>query len=232
MTDNKKRTRAHYIHRLSYSAQEKLAGTFVLIAIALLIGLLITSQKTQDIFEEEVTLYGTMNSPQSINKDTTIIISGLTVGRIIDVNIDDSNHMIADMSILKKYQKLIRTDSTASLLNFQFAQLGKSVIEITVGSPHLPIIEAGSELAIKEAFNLVKLIAQFEPALVTLSDSINKMDEIIQVVDSQQINNNLNNIESITNNLKAITRKIHQGEGVAGSVVFNKDMQQDVITST
>ena len=78
----------------------------------------------------------------------------------------------------------------------------------------------------------MKLIAQFEPALVTLSDSINKMDEIIQVVDSQQINNNLNNIESITNNLKAITRKIHQGEGVAGSVVFNKDMQQDVITST
>lgn len=56
MQDQNKRTRAHYIHRLSYSAQERLAGTFVLIAIALLVWLLVTSQKTQNLFEEEFIL--------------------------------------------------------------------------------------------------------------------------------------------------------------------------------
>ncbi len=229
---NNKKTKAHYIHRLSYSAREQLVGAFVLVAVALLVWLLITSQKTQDLFEEEIILYGTMNSPQAINKDTNIIISGLTIGKITAVNIDDNNHMMVNMSILKKYQKLIRTDSTAALLNFQFAQLGKSVIEITVGSPQLPIIQAGSTLVIKESFNLVKLVSQFEPALHTLQDSIRKMDEILQVIDSQKIDNNISNLESISHDMKAITHQVRQGKGVAGNVIFNNQMQRDVIAST
>ena len=60
------RTRAHYIHRLSYSAQEKLAGSFVLIAVGLLVWLLISSQKTQNLFEDEITLYATMSSIQAV----------------------------------------------------------------------------------------------------------------------------------------------------------------------
>ena len=160
-SNNNNRTRAHYIHRLSYSAQERLAGTFVLLAVGILVWLLITSQKTQNLFEDEITLYATMCSIQAVNKDTNVIISGLDIGSVTDVNIDDENHVIITMSILKKYQKLIRTDSTAELLNFKFALLGKSVIEISVGSPQLPVIEDGSTLVIKESFNLVQLIAKF-----------------------------------------------------------------------
>ena len=89
MAENKKRTRAHYIHRLSYTAQERLVGSFVLIAVALLVWLLITSQKTQDLFEEEILLYGTMESPQGLNEETNIIISGLHIGTVSDITIDD-----------------------------------------------------------------------------------------------------------------------------------------------
>ena len=177
--DSSHRTRAHYIHRLSYSAQERLAGTFVLLAVGLLVWLLITSQKTQNLFEDEITLYATMSSVQAVNKDTNVIISGLDIGSVSDVNIDDENHVIITMSILKKYQKLIRTDSTAELLNFKFALLGKSVIEISVGSPQLPVIKDGSTITIKESFNLVKLVAKFEPVLVTMQDSIKKINEIL-----------------------------------------------------
>ena len=232
MSNNSNRTRAHYIHRLSYSTQEKLAGSFVLIAIILLVWLLITSQKTQELFEEEVLLYGAMDTPQSINKDTNIIISGLNIGTISDINIDDNNHMIVTLSILKKYHKLIRTDSTAALLNFQFAQLGKSVIEISIGSPQLPVIKEGSTLIIEETFNLVNLVSQFEPVVIALQDSINKMDKILQVIDPPKVENSISNLESISNDLKVISRQIYQGKGLAGNVVFNKQMQHDVVSST
>ena len=226
------RTRAHYIHRLSYSAQERLAGTFVLIAVALLVWLLISSQKTQNLFEEEITLYATMSSIQAVNKDTNVIISGLDIGSVTDINIDDENHVIITMSILKKYQKLSRTDSTAELLNFKFALLGKSVIEISVGSPQLPVIEDGSTLNIKESFNLVQLVAKFEPVLVTLQDSIKKMNDILQAIDPQQIGDNVSNLDSISSDLKVITRQIRQGKGVAGNAIFNEDMQDDVVATT
>ena len=226
------RTRAHYIHRLSYSAQERLAGTFVLIAVGLLVWLLISSQKTQNLFEDEITLYATMSSIQAVNKDTNVIISGLDIGSVTDVNIDDKNQVIITMSILKKYQKLIRTDSTAELLNFKFAMLGKSVIEISVGSPQLPVIEDGSTLTIKESFNLVQLVAKFEPVLVTLQDSIKNINDILQAIDPQKIGENVSNLDSISSDLKLITRQIRQGKGAAGNAIFNEDMQDDVVATT
>lgn len=232
MKPNNNRTRAHYIHRLNYSAQERLAGTFVLLAVGLLVWLLITSQKTQNLFEDEITLYATMSSIQAVNKDTNVIISGLDIGSVSDVNIDDENRVIISMSILKKYQKLIRTDSTAELLNFKFALIGKSVIEISVGSPQLPVIEDGSTITINESFNLVKLVAQFEPVLVALQDSIKKTNAILQAIDPDQVGTNVSNLEAISSDLKVITRQIKQGKGLAGNAVFNKDMQDDVITTT
>lgn len=228
---NQNRTRAHYIHRLSYSAQERLAGTFVLLAVGLLVWLLISSQKTQNLFEEEITLYATMSSIQAVNKDTNVIISGLDIGSVTDVNIDDENRVVITMSILKKYQKLIRTDSTAELLNFKFALIGKSVIEISVGSPQLPIIEDGSMLTIKESFNLVQLISKFEPVLGTLQDSITKMNEILQAIDPQMVGSNVSNLDSISSDLKAITRQVRQGQGAAGSAIFNEGMQDDVLST-
>ena len=230
-SNNNNRTRAHYIHRLSYSAQERLAGTFVLLAVGILVWLLITSQKTQNLFEDEITLYATMSSIQAVNKDTNVIISGLDIGSVTDVNIDDENHVIITMSILKKYQKLIRTDSTAELLNFKFALLGKSVIEISVGSPQLPVIEDGSTISIKESFNLVQLVAKFEPVLVTLQDSIKKINEILQAIDPKQVGTNVSNLESISSDLKVITRQIKQGKGVAGNTIFNDDLQDDVLST-
>ncbi len=232
MKPSNNRTRAHYIHRLDYSAQERLAGTFVLLAVGLLIWLLISSQKTQNLFEDEITLYATMSSIQAVNEDTNVIISGLDIGSVIDVNIDDENQVIITMSILKKYQKLIRTDSTAELLNFKFALLGKSVIEISVGSPQLPVIEDGSTLVIKESFNLVKLVAKFEPVLVTLQDSIKKMNEILQAIDPEQVGTNVSNLESISSDLKVITSQIKQGKGLAGNAIFNDDMKDDVVSTT
>lgn len=231
MPDNKSKTKAHYIHRLSYTAQEQLAGTFVLLAVGLLVWLLITSQKTQNLFEEEITLYATMSSIEAVNKDTDVIISGLNIGAVTDVDIDDANHVIITMSILKKYQKLIRTDSTAELLNFKFALLGKSVIEISVGSPQLPIIEDGSTITIKESFNLVQLVSQFEPVLGTLQGSIERMNEILNAIDPDQVGTNVSNLESISTDLKIISRQIQQGKGLAGNAIFNEAMKDNVVTT-
>jgi phospholipid/cholesterol/gamma-HCH transport system substrate-binding protein len=232
MQNNKKRTRAHYIHRISYSAQERLAGTFVLLAVAILVWLLVSSQKTQNLFEDEITLYATMSSIQAVNKDTSVIISGLDIGTVSDVNIDDSNQLVITMSILKKYQKLIRTDSVAELLNFKFALIGKSVIEFSVGSPQLPIIKDGSYIEIKESVNLVKLVAKFEPVIVALQNSIQKMNEILQAIDPDKVGANINNLAAISDNLVLITDQIKQGKGLAGSALFSTEMQNDVLTST
>jgi ABC-type transporter Mla subunit MlaD len=173
-----------------------------------------------------------MTDIQAVDTDTNVIISGLNVGTVTDVNIDDENHVVISMSILKKYQKLIRTDSVAELLNFKFALLGKSVIEISIGSPSLPVIEDGSTLVIKESLNLVKLLSRFEPTLVTIEHSISKIDTILEAIDPQQVNTNIGNLTAITDDLKAIASQVEQGKGLAGSLFYDEGLQGDVLGST
>jgi len=112
------------------------------------------------------------------------------------------------MSILKKYQKLIRTDSVAELLNFKLAMLGKSVIEFSVGSPDLPVIKDSSTITINESLNHVKLVAKFEPVLVVLQDSIIRINEFLQAIDPQQISSNVSNLEAISSDLRMINQQI------------------------
>jgi len=231
MPNDNKRNNAHYIHRLSYTTQEQLVGVFVLAAIALLAWLLITSQKTQNLFEEHITLYGSMDSIRAVEEGTNIIISGLNIGTVSEINIDSSNNLIITMRILKKYQKLIRTDSVAELLSFKFALLGKSFIEISAGSPELPVLEDGSTLSIKESLNLGKLLAQVEPVIHTLHDSINRMNEILNAIEPKQISQNIDNLQSISDDLKVVITQINKGKGLAGSVIYNEDLQKDVLGS-
>lgn len=231
MQQNEKRTREHYIHRLSYTGRERLAGSFVLLAVGFLIWLLISSQQAQNIFEDEITLYGVMTDIRAVDKDTNVIISGLTVGTVSEVNIDDQNHVIITMSILKKYQKLIRTDSEIELLNFKFALVGKSVIEISIGSPSLPVIEDGSTLTIKESLNLVSLLSSFEPTLDTIDNSINKINGILEAIDPALISTNLENLTAISNDLKAITAQLEKGKGLAGSALYDDQLSQDALAT-
>jgi len=226
-----KRTREHYIHRLSYTAQERIVGSFVLVAVALLVWLLITSQKAQNIFEDEITLYGRMSQIQAVDEDTNVVISGLNVGSVTEVNIDDKNNAVITMSILKKYQKLIRTNSVAEVLNFKFALLGKSVIEISIGSPSLPVIKDGSTLEIQESLNLVKLVGKVEPVLATIQNTINNINDIVESIKPETIHTNINNIESISNDLKNISEQISKGRGTIGRAVYSQQMEQDIKAS-
>ena len=258
MQDRRTRNRTHYIHRLSYSNQERLAGVFVLLALALLIWLLISSEKTRNLFEEEYILYGTMDSIQAINEDTAIIVSGLNVGSVINVDITDDNKLVVTMSLLKKYQKLIRADSKATLISFKLAVIGKSAIEISIGSPSLPMLKDKNVIQILPSPNLVDMLEKVEPVLVSLEDSIQKVNQILSVIEPQRIRNtitlleqnlqtsqnllasidavkinrSIHSLENISSDTEAIIKDVRNSQGIIGSVIYDEKLEQDIKLST
>ncbi len=58
------------------------------------------------------------------------------------------------------------------------------------------------------------------------------MNEILQAIDPEQVGTNVSNLESISSDLKIITRQVKQGKGLAGNAIFNKDMKDDVLVTT
>ena len=102
MKQRRERARTHYIHRISFSAQEQIVGLFVFIAIGILVWLLLSSGKSTIAFEDSFTLYGRLESVQGITRDTEIKIAGLSAGSIESIDIKDNNTVIVTMNIVSK----------------------------------------------------------------------------------------------------------------------------------
>ena len=233
MREKRLQVRTHYIHRLNYSSQEKMVGAFVLLAIAMLIWLLFSSGTSILNFEEHYTLYGQLDNIQSIDQKTEIIIGGLSAGKVQSVKITKDNHIIVEMDILKRYNQLIRADSTARLNAFNLGMINQSVIEISVGSEQQEILAEGSMIVITESINMKNLLLKFAPAMEGLFEIINRtnailsvvdhyqlkstishIDNLVTAVDPQQMKEALGNLYTISNNASQISERVNAGEGI------------------
>lgn len=255
MQDRRAQPRTHYIHRISYTVQERMVGVFVLLAVSILVGLLLSSSKTSNLFKEHIIIYGELNSVQAINKDIQISVSGLPVGSVSSVDITDDNRVILTMSILKKYHNLIREDSTAKLGGVNLAMVQKTTVEITAGSTDQPVLKEGSTLLVKEAFNIKEILDKAGPIFLTLEDSLNKMnrlltaidpkqlshtveeslnkiDQINSVVNHQQIASMLNGMQSMTTNMVEISNHLRTGKGIAGQAMYDEELQASINNTT
>lgn len=232
MLERRTQPRTHYIHRISYTTQERIVGAFILVAVFLLIGLLLSSGKTKNLFEEYITIYGELQSVQAINKDTQVTISGLAAGTVGSVDIKDDNKVILTMNILKKYHNLLREDSEAKLSSFNFAVIQKSVIEISTGSRDKPLLKDGSTLLVAEAFNIKDLMNKIEPIFVALEDSILKMNQILSEVDPEKLGSTLDNMNIITSDIKEISQHMRAGEGLIGRSLYDEDFKDSIIITT
>ena len=228
MQERRSQPRTHYIHRISYTTQERIVGTFVLVAMTILIGLLLSSGKTQNLFEDYITIYGELQSIEAINSDTEVTISGLPAGTVSSVDITDENKIVLTMQILKKYHNLLREDSDAKLSSFNFAMVQKSVIEISTGSSDKTRLKDGSTLTINEAFNIKDVIAKIEPIFMKLEDSIIKINNILSAVDHEKLGVTLDNINVLTTDLRDITEHLQTGNGLIGSALYGEKMETDV----
>lgn len=232
MIEQRDHPRTHYIHRISYSTQERVVGAFVLIAFCLLVGLLLSSGKTKNLFEDYITLYGELQSVQAINKDTEVTISGLSAGTVSSVDITDENRVIVTMKILKKYHNLLRTDSQAKLNSLNLAVLEKSVIEISAGSTQKPLLEDGSTIAVHEAFNIKDMLNKIEPIFATLEDSIIKMNSILSEIDPQKLGTTLDNMHAITADMRQISDHLTAGKGLVGEALYDDDFRNSIRTTS
>lgn len=223
MKDRRNRARTHYIHRISFTTQEQIAGLFVFIAIGILVWLLLSSGKSSIAFEDAFTLYGQLESAQQdINKDTEIKISGLTAGHIESIDVQENNTVIITMNITQKYQTLLRTDSTAKLTNPGVAVLGGSVIHITAGSSNKPMLEDGSTISIAKTASIKETLEAITPTFEQLQASIQKVNEILNAIDPEIVGTTFDNVQEASTYLKDISSQISQGEGLAGAMIYDE----------
>ena len=119
---------------------EKKLGFFVIVAAVGIILLLSSILFQKDIFAAKVRIYTITDSGKGLAEGMAVKLSGVKIGKIKKMHLDDLTSIKLELSINRDYMKWIKTDSKAILV--KEGLVGDSIIEILPGSEKgLPIEE-------------------------------------------------------------------------------------------
>ena len=225
--DNDKKP--HYIHRTSYSFQEKLVGSFVLGSAALLLILLLSLLRQQNMFENYFEVYGVLKSAEGLAKETAIKISGVEVGHVRGFEITPNNDIKVTLRIFERYHSLLRSDSEIVTGGMSATFFGKSNLEITAGSPDKPLVAAETFLKVQQSNSVDDVIAEAKLALDKINTIIDDVYVIIDNVHPESISNTLLSLQQASKNIEQLTVKINSAQGPLNTLIqdpaLNKNIQ-------
>lgn len=168
-----------------------IVGIFVLIGIAILVAGIMTMGGQQKKFVRSISLNAVFDDVAGLQVGNNVWFSGVKIGTVRRINFYGDSQVEIVMNVEEKVREYIRKDSKATIGSDGL--IGNKIIVIYGGTTQAPSVESGDRL-------------QAEMPLDT-----DRMMETLQ-------ENNLN-LVTITENLKVLTSKIAEGQGIVGTVM-------------
>lgn len=171
-------------------------GIFVLIGIIILVVGVLTLGAQQKAFVKSFRVYAVFDDIGGLQTGNNVWFSGVKIGTVKKINFYGNSQVEIEMNIESNTQDFIRKNSKATISSDGL--IGNKIIVIYGGSSDSPSIEAGDRLE----------------AVMPLDTD--KMMETLQ--------ENNQNLVSITNDLKVLTGKIAAGEGIVGALLTDSTL--------
>jgi phospholipid/cholesterol/gamma-HCH transport system substrate-binding protein len=168
-----------------------LVGIFVFIGIAILVAGVLTLGGQQKKFVKAIHLKTVFDDIGGLQAGNNIWFSGVKIGTVRKINFYGESQVEVEMNVEKAVADFIRKDSKATISSDGL--IGNKIIVIYGGSTEVPAVEDGDRLA----------------SVMPLDTD--KMMETLQV--------NNENLVGITQDLKVLTGKIANGEGIVGQAL-------------
>lgn len=224
-----KAAKVHYIHSLSYTAKDRLVGAFMMMAIVAMLGLFVAKVKSSKMFAEVVHYHTYMKTAQGISTDTIVNISGIDVGKVSALDIDDHNRIHINFFVYKDFQKLLRTDSKGELNKLSL--VGNAVIIIKAGSANKPMLQDGAIVNIEEPVTTDDLIAGVTPVIKDLESLIDNLSQIVSAISPSNVKGSTEDLRAIFGNVRGLSDHVNQGKGSLGRILYDKKQEESVNNS-
>jgi phospholipid/cholesterol/gamma-HCH transport system substrate-binding protein len=168
-----------------------IVGIFVFLGIAILVAGVLTLGGQQKKFVKAIHLKAVFDDIGGLQTGNNIWFSGVKIGTVRKINFYGDSQVEVEMNVEKSVSEFIRKNSKATISSDGL--IGNKIIVIYGGSTDFPAVEEGDRLE----------------AVMPLDTD--KMMETLQV--------NNENLVDITSDLKVLTGKIANGEGIVGAVM-------------
>lgn len=173
------------------SKKSVIVGVFVLIGIIIFVAGILTLGGQQKKFVKSISLNAVFDDIAGLQTGNNVWFSGVKIGTVRRINFYGDSQVEIVMNVESKVREYIRKDSKATIGSDGL--IGNKIIVIYGGTTQAPAVEDGDRL-------------MSEMPLDT-----DKMMETLQ--------ENNKNLVTITENLKVLTTKIAQGQGIVGTVM-------------
>ncbi|GHB36818.1 MlaD family protein [Mongoliitalea lutea] len=173
------------------SKKSVIVGVFVLIGIIIFVAGILTLGGQQKKFVRSISLNAVFDDIAGLQTGNNVWFSGVKIGTVRRINFYGDSQVEIVMNVESKVREYIRKDSKATIGSDGL--IGNKIIVIYGGTTQAPAVEDGDRL-------------MSEMPLDT-----DKMMETLQ--------ENNKNLVTITENLKVLTTKIAQGQGIVGTVM-------------
>ncbi|MFD2202784.1 MlaD family protein [Shivajiella indica] len=168
-----------------------IVGIFVFIAIAIFVTGVLTLGGQQKKFVKSFRLTAVFDDVAGLQTGNNVWFSGVKIGTVRRINFYGDSQVEIVMNVEEKVKDYIRKDSKATISSDGL--IGNKIILIYGGTTQAPPVEDGDRLVSVMALDT------------------DKMMETLQ--------ENNKNLVTITENLKVLTGKIAQGQGIVGAVM-------------
>lgn len=168
-----------------------IVGIFVLIGIIIFVTGILTLGGQQKKFVKSIQLTAVFDDVAGLQTGNNVWFSGVKIGTVRRINFFGDSQVEIVMNVEEKVKEYIRKDSKATISSDGL--IGNKIIVIYGGTTQAPPVENGDRL------------------ISEMPLDTDKMMETLQ--------ENNRNLVTITENLKVLTSKLAQGEGIVGAVM-------------
>lgn len=168
-----------------------IVGIFVLVGIIIFISGVLTLGGQQKKFVKSIRLNAVFDDVAGLQTGNNVWFSGVKIGTVRNINFYGDSQVEIVMAVESKVKDYIRKDSKATISSDGL--IGNKIIVIYGGTTQAPPVEDGDRL------------------MAEMPLDTDKMMETLQ--------ENNKNLVTITENLKLLTGKIAQGDGIVGAVM-------------
>ncbi len=177
-----------------------IVGVFVFAGLIFLLAAVLIVGNLRETFNRKMELVSLFDDISGLQPGNNVWFSGVKIGTVSSLNFHGKSQVEVNMNVAISAQKYIRKDAKVKLSNDGL--IGNKILVIYGGTEEFAQVQEGDTLEVEKTF--------------TSEDMINTAQE------------NNKNILAITNDVKAITKKLAAGEGSVGKLLDDSLMYTNI----
>jgi len=201
-------------------------GIFVLVALAVFLGVIYMLGARARLFEARYTVHAEFTEVGGLQEGATVRLAGVQIGRVaaVDLPAAPGGKVRVTMKIAKQFADRIRKDSEARIQTQGL--LGDRIIEITVGTAQTAAVEPGETLRSRDPVDISNVIGEGAGVVRSVAALANSFRQVAEQFEASRVMQDLGDTMKTTrkaaDQVSRIADRVEKGPGLAHTLLYEE----------